>query len=238
MTMTKEEIVAEYKQSKNKRNQIQILADLNTCSKDDILTILKESGQVKQQELPRYSNVKAEKTIAPGETKEGELNDLEKSMSEIITELRGENDNLKGTIQELNDKIGGYETREQNLTIELAAAQDRVKQLEDELADTKSALESTESQLDSEITNARAAAEHGAEMESRLRSTIMKLEDNERALNEQIETKDRAIERKDKIMESMTQAISVLSDQFTNDQKERNRISEVMMKLIEKFVLS
>ena len=66
----------------------------------------------------------------------------------------------------------------------------------------------------------------------------MKLEDNERALNEQIETKDRAIERKDKIMESMTQAISVLSDQFTNDQKERNRISEVMMKLIEKFVLS
>ena len=115
MTMTKEEIVAEYKQSKNKRNQIQILADLNTCSKDDILTILKESGQVKQQELPRYSNVKAEKTIAPGETKEGELNDLEKSMSEIITELRGENDNLKGTIQELNDKIGGYETREQNL---------------------------------------------------------------------------------------------------------------------------
>ena len=42
--MTADEIVTSYKQSKNKQQQIQILADLNACSKDNIKNILRENG--------------------------------------------------------------------------------------------------------------------------------------------------------------------------------------------------
>lgn len=44
MQMSESEIVKNYKDSKNKRSQIQILADLNTCKPDDIKKILKDNG--------------------------------------------------------------------------------------------------------------------------------------------------------------------------------------------------
>ena len=44
MTMTDNEIVREYKAAKNKQHQIEILADLNTTSKDEIKKILKANG--------------------------------------------------------------------------------------------------------------------------------------------------------------------------------------------------
>lgn len=44
MQMTDSEIVKNYKDSKNKKGQIQILADLNTCKPDDIRKILKDNG--------------------------------------------------------------------------------------------------------------------------------------------------------------------------------------------------
>lgn len=242
MTMTKEAIVADYKQAKDKKKQVQILADLNNCKKDDIIQILKDGG-VNHRELPRASrkpdgdpidnpppgkNISKEPTAEP---KEGEMNDLEKAMSEVITELRGENDNLKGTITDLEDRIGGYQITVQNLSGNLEEAQDRVRQLEDELADTKSALESTESQLDSELANARGYVEHAAETESKLRSTIDKLNEEIRELKEKTEKQDRIIDR-------MAEAISDHNAQSTEDQQERRRTSEIMMSLIEKFVLS
>lgn len=44
MTMTENEIVRDYKASKNKQQQIAILADLNTTSTDEIKKILKSNG--------------------------------------------------------------------------------------------------------------------------------------------------------------------------------------------------
>lgn len=62
--MTDEEIVRNYREAKNKREQVKILADLNCMSREEIIQILKDGG-IKQQELPRNRGEKkaeAEKT--------------------------------------------------------------------------------------------------------------------------------------------------------------------------------
>ena len=230
MIMTPEEIVRDFKESKVKKKQIQILADLNNCKNDEIIQILRDAG-VKLQGVT-LNDSKAESTElsadAAAETKPGELNDLEKSMAEIITELRGENDALKGTVQELTDKIAGYEIVEQDLCIKLQEAQDRVKQLEDELADARAALESTERQLADELETVRAYSEHVKKLESELGAAIEKDLNHKQAMTAQIESQM-------KVIESLTSAIS---DQGTRSEQERRRSSEIMMRLIEKFVLT
>ena len=45
MTMTPEEICREYRQAKSPTKQIQILADLNGCKKDEIKRILVDCGE-------------------------------------------------------------------------------------------------------------------------------------------------------------------------------------------------
>lgn len=45
MVMTDEEIIREYAESKNKSNQIKILADENLCRQADIVAILRAAGQ-------------------------------------------------------------------------------------------------------------------------------------------------------------------------------------------------
>lgn len=52
MEMTNGEIITSYRQAKDKKKQIEVLADLNMCSKDEIVEILKEQG-VPHRELPR-----------------------------------------------------------------------------------------------------------------------------------------------------------------------------------------
>lgn len=44
LPMTPGEIVASYRQAANKNNQIGVLADLNVCSKDDIIEVLAAQG--------------------------------------------------------------------------------------------------------------------------------------------------------------------------------------------------
>lgn len=58
MTMTTEEIVREYKLAKDKRKQIEILADQNCVSKKEIATLLSENGQEVDR---RYFPKKADK---------------------------------------------------------------------------------------------------------------------------------------------------------------------------------
>ena len=52
MTMSDADIVKEYREAKDKKAQIGILADLNTCSRDEIKEILIKGG-VSPKELPR-----------------------------------------------------------------------------------------------------------------------------------------------------------------------------------------
>ena len=44
MDMTPDEIVVRYRQAKHKGEQLNILADLNACSVDDIVNVLVEHG--------------------------------------------------------------------------------------------------------------------------------------------------------------------------------------------------
>lgn len=52
LEMTPEEIVRSYREALDKKHQIEVLADLNVCSKEVIRKVLIENG-VKPQELPR-----------------------------------------------------------------------------------------------------------------------------------------------------------------------------------------
>ena len=52
MRMTENEIVRNYREAKNKREQVTILADLNRCCKEEIIDILLKNG-VEQRELPQ-----------------------------------------------------------------------------------------------------------------------------------------------------------------------------------------
>ena len=45
MTMTKEDILKDFREAKDKRAQVKILADLNLCKPEDIIAILKEAGE-------------------------------------------------------------------------------------------------------------------------------------------------------------------------------------------------
>lgn len=75
MEMTNEEIVRRYRQAKNKRQQVNILAQLNCCRKDEIISILKQEG-ITDKQLPRSerSDKGKKKSAEPdAETRETEI---------------------------------------------------------------------------------------------------------------------------------------------------------------------
>ena len=55
MQMSELEITNSYKEAKNKKSQIGVLADLNCCSKEEIISVLKKSG-IDGRTLPRQKN--------------------------------------------------------------------------------------------------------------------------------------------------------------------------------------
>lgn len=71
MQMSKDEIVRKYKEAKNKKHVIEILADLNTCDKSLIRTILTEGG-ISLPGNPNFGKPKAQikKPIATEEETE------------------------------------------------------------------------------------------------------------------------------------------------------------------------
>lgn len=57
-TMSDGEILKSYREAKDKRHQVSVLADLNVCTKGEIIDIL-IAGGVRPQELPRKRQKKA-----------------------------------------------------------------------------------------------------------------------------------------------------------------------------------
>lgn len=64
MQMTNGEIVASYRQAKNKKEQVKILAELNACKIEEITKILVEGG-VAPNQLPRNRENKAPEKSQP-----------------------------------------------------------------------------------------------------------------------------------------------------------------------------
>lgn len=53
MNMTENEIIRQYKEAKDKREQIKILADMNLCEREEIEKILKDNGQRLPAQAPK-----------------------------------------------------------------------------------------------------------------------------------------------------------------------------------------
>lgn len=108
MTMTKDEIVRDYKAAKTPAKQIAVLADLNVCTKKEIVEILREAGC----ELPAYYNKKKQET--PEQAKEQKP---EKSLGEKIEGIQDALLALKPAPAEkpLAEKLG-YTGAQENLS--------------------------------------------------------------------------------------------------------------------------
>lgn len=63
MVMTPREIVSSYQRAENKKHQLQILADLNLCSRTEIKEILISQG-VQEEEIPAFKASRAEMDAA------------------------------------------------------------------------------------------------------------------------------------------------------------------------------
>lgn len=76
--MDKGEICRDYNAAKDKKRQIQILAELNACSKEEIMKILQEGGCIFQGELK-----KTNKTVGPVE-KEIKAKELPQAIKQAL----------------------------------------------------------------------------------------------------------------------------------------------------------
>ena len=56
MMMEKREIAKMYREAKNKTKQIRILQELNLCSREEIIKILEEEGEMPKKENPHNSD--------------------------------------------------------------------------------------------------------------------------------------------------------------------------------------
>lgn len=97
MEMSAEEIVRSYREALDKKHQIEVLADLNICRKEDIVEVLKENG-VKPQELPRKSKKKAVAMVAAdvrAYEAEGKKALVKEALETLCGRLQKEYDNLR-----------------------------------------------------------------------------------------------------------------------------------------------
>lgn len=94
--MTNEEIIRDYKQAAAPVKQIGILADLNQCSRQDIVKILREAGC----ELPKLYDKKKVETPESSALGLGDLvdNDIVRELIREKMELENENKKLKALI--------------------------------------------------------------------------------------------------------------------------------------------
>lgn len=91
--MTHDEIYVSYRDAKDKKKQIQILSQLNCCSQDEIVEVLRNKG-VTGKQLPRESKhrveCKAEKKTASKTTRDDVLDyidDLKLKKKSLLDEV-------------------------------------------------------------------------------------------------------------------------------------------------------
>lgn len=112
MQMTEKEIIRSYKEAKSKQEQIKILADLNTCKKEDIRKILREAGLDVPSTGNRYTKKKEDpedpgKTMFGGslETKKTEKTEASGSKRKRLLKNEEQTDGSDLSIREDPDKL-------------------------------------------------------------------------------------------------------------------------------------
>lgn len=102
LEMTPEEIVRSYREAADKKEQVQILADLNLCSRETIRRVLIEGG-VKPQELPRQR--KKEPSAVAAEVKAYEKDRKAALVNEALSVLRDKLQKEYGEVYQEYERI-------------------------------------------------------------------------------------------------------------------------------------
>lgn len=87
MQMTEGEILRSYREAKNPKEQIKVLAELNAVPKDTIIDILIEQG-VDEKELPKRRKPKVNKTVTVSEPKGINVANAAEHLEVLITALQ------------------------------------------------------------------------------------------------------------------------------------------------------
>lgn len=140
----------------------------------------------------------------PQEEQKGELNDLEKTMAETITEQKAEIDRLYGDVEDLESSLCKANEENTRLYDQIGSLTEKVASLESELQNTATALAQTETALDEEreaMRNVCAELEKAKAAEAEYQSMIEayaivkvelqnRLDENERNYTETLRGKD------------------------------------------------
>ena len=113
MEMAVVEIVSSYKNAANRNKQIQILADLNACTKRDITELLEAAGI----SVPKRKYSEEEKKIM---TVHDVIKEPESVLKEPKNDIKESKNNIKeskNNIKELKNDIKKPETREQTTVV-------------------------------------------------------------------------------------------------------------------------
>lgn len=106
MEMAVVEIVSSYKNAANRNKQIQILADLNACTKRDITELLEAAGI----SVPKRKYSEEEKKIMT-------VHDVIKEPESVLKEPKNDIKESKNNIKEPKNDIKKPETREQTTVV-------------------------------------------------------------------------------------------------------------------------
>ena len=160
------------------------------------------------------------------ESEAGQMGELETALSEVIRELKGENDALQGENAELRQVCAEQLERIGQLTEETLRLTESSEALRAELTDTAGALASTESQLDElrrELTGVRGTLKH----------TQKRLEQQEETYREDTEL----LYQREVRIKTLEQLITDKDERIERLEERLSRATNVALGVTEKLLL-
>lgn len=168
-----------------------------------------------------------EKTPETIEKTEGEMSALEKTMSEIITEQKGEIDRLNGAIKDLERSLCKAHEENTRLLDQIGVLTEKAASLESDHQDTATTLAKTEEQLDEALQSGR-----DTELElKKARERLEALEGDSKIGADLVRDKEATISR---MREMIAKKDSKIEELETN----LNRATNVALGMAEKFLQS
>ena len=110
MTMTPAEIAKSYREAKNRRVQIGVLADLNACKKPDILAALVEAGELTPEDAAQLQPKKPGRS--PRQTPTPEPEELDHALAEAVEAIA---EQVKRLRAERDKRLAEARTAEQRI---------------------------------------------------------------------------------------------------------------------------
>lgn len=184
----------------------------------------KKSHEEQTDEQDAADNQTGEQDAADNQT--GELNDLEQVMSETISELKQENDNLKGTIQNLESSLCKANEENTKQKDEICSLTEQVANLKAELHDTAVSLKTTESQLDEANDMLRRAL-------AELKKTKDRLQKTEEYMGEQ----SSLIENHVETIQNLNLQRNKYAAKIDALEEELHKSNSIVLRLVEKHIL-